>query len=144
MLEPPPRPKPFRNFKTFTTRLFQGSGPDADVDPFEKASKDKSERVAKNELQRLRNIARAKKVSVPGVGLAPIVSKTTASAVSASQDLQKAADLAKKSTASLGKFQEKLPAAMEKKVCVCLRLASCLKIRRPQPRLVRHRDQVPD
>jgi len=28
--------------------------------------------------------------------------------------LQKAADLAKKSTASLGKFQEKLPAAMEK------------------------------
>lgn len=33
-----------------------------------------------------------------------------------SQDLQKAADLAKKSTASLGKFQEKLPTAMEKSV----------------------------
>ncbi len=74
--------------------------------------------MAKNELQRLRNIARAKKVAVPGVGLTPLVSKATAPAISASQDLQKAADLAKKSTASLGKFQEKLPAAMEKKVCL--------------------------
>jgi regulator of ribosome biosynthesis len=93
----------------------QEGGPDANVDPFEKAAKDKSERVAKNELQRLRNIAKAKKVTVPGVGLTPLVSKGGAPTVSVSQDLQKAADLAKKSTASLGKFQEKLPKAMEKK-----------------------------
>lgn len=34
-------------------------------DQFEKKSEAKSERVAKNELQRLRNLARAKKVTVP-------------------------------------------------------------------------------
>jgi len=33
-----------------------------DDDPFEQAREEKRERVAKNELQRLRNIARAKKV----------------------------------------------------------------------------------
>jgi regulator of ribosome biosynthesis len=54
---------------------------------------------------------------ISGVGLTPLVSggKGGGAVVSASQDLQKAADLAKKSTASLGKFQEKLPTAMEKK-----------------------------
>jgi hypothetical protein len=36
------------------------------VDPFEKATEEKRERVAKNELQRLRNIAKAKKVTLPG------------------------------------------------------------------------------
>ena len=71
--------------------------------------------MAKNEVQRLRNIAKAKKVTLPGVGLTPLVSKGGTPTVSVSQDLQKAADLAKKSTASLGKFQEKLPKAMEKK-----------------------------
>lgn len=41
-------------------------------DQFEKKSEAKSERVAKNELQRLRNIARARKVNVPAAqGLAP-------------------------------------------------------------------------
>ena len=78
--------------------------------------------MAKNEVQRLRNIARAKKVTVPGVGLAPIIDKSafsvSAPTVTASSELIKAADLAKKSTASLGKFQDKLPAAMEKKVGV--------------------------
>jgi hypothetical protein len=55
-------------------------------------------------------------VTVPGVGLAPVVNKAGEHTASASADLQKAADLAKKSTASLGKFQEKLPTALEKKV----------------------------
>ena len=56
-------------------------------------------------------------ILISGVGLTPLVSgpKGGGAVVSASQDLQKAADLAKKSTASLGKFQEKLPTAMEKK-----------------------------
>merc|ERR1719361_3273699 len=81
-------------------------------DPFEKAIQDKRERVAKNELQRLRNIARTKNTKVPGVGLTPTTSATSQS----SSDLQKASELAKKSTASLGKFQEKLPKALEKKV----------------------------
>lgn len=41
-------------------------------DQFEKKSEAKSERVAKNELQRLRNMAKAKKVAVPAAkGLAP-------------------------------------------------------------------------
>ena len=81
-------------------------------DPFKKAIEDKRERVAKNELQRLRNIARAKKTKVPGVGLTPTVSNQAQS----SDDLKKASQLATKATASLGKFQEKLPTALEKKV----------------------------
>jgi len=47
----------------------QESGPNAMVDPFEKATEEKRERVAKNELQRLRNIAKAKKVTLPGNNL---------------------------------------------------------------------------
>ena len=46
------------------------------------------------------------------MGLTPTTSATSQS----SSDLQKASELAKKSTASLGKFQEKLPTALEKKV----------------------------
>ena len=73
-----------------------------DQDPREKAIEEKRERVAKNELQRLRNIARSKKgTKVPGVGLTPM--NPTESQTS--DDLKKASQLAKKSTASLGKFQ---------------------------------------
>ena len=70
-------------------------------DPREKMIEEKREKVAKNELQRLRNIARGKKTKVPGVGLAPM--NPTESQTS--DDIQKASHLAKKSTASLGKFQ---------------------------------------
>ena len=72
-----------------------------DQDPREKMIEEKREKVAKNELQRLRNIARGKKTKVPGVGLAPM--NPTESQTS--DDIQKASHLAKKSTASLGKFQ---------------------------------------
>ena len=68
--------------------------------------------MAKNELQRLRNIARSKNTKVPGVGLTP----TTKVDAQTSNDLKKASELAKKSTASLGKFQDKLPSALEKQV----------------------------
>merc|ERR1719220_2067649 len=83
-----------------------------DQDPREKAIEEKREKGAKNELQRLRNIARAKKTKVPGVGLTPMNPKESQT----SDDLKKASALAKTSTASLGKFQEKLPSALAKKV----------------------------
>lgn len=54
--------------------MFKG-GENSNVDPFQKAIEEKRERVAKNELHRLRNIAKAKKVNLPGVGLAPIAPK---------------------------------------------------------------------
>ena len=69
--------------------------------------------MAKNEHQRLRNIAKTRKVNLPGVGLTPVVSGGGGNAgpptISASAELLKAADLAKKSTASLGKFQVNIP-----------------------------------
>lgn len=75
---------------------------DPNVDLFAKKNKEKKERVAKNELQRLRNIARSQKSKVPGVGLTPTEAP--------SKDyLGKALALARKSTASIGKFTDKLP-----------------------------------
>ncbi|CRK95634.1 CLUMA_CG009092, isoform A [Clunio marinus] len=72
------------------------------TDMFQKKKDLKSERVAKNEIARMKNIARAQKVQVPRAGF---VSEESASA----KDLHVAATIAKSSTASVGKFQEKLP-----------------------------------
>jgi len=84
-------------------------------DPFEKEIEAKKERVAQNELKRLRNIARAQKVKVPGAqGVAPILGAKGSVTNSGHEDLSKAAELAKTSTASLGKFQEKLSGKLEK------------------------------
>lgn len=77
-------------------------------DQFAKKAVAKQERVAKNELQRLRNIAKAKNVKVPRMGL-------TNPDVSNAKDLQAAVTVAKASTASLGKFQRKLPQEKEAK-----------------------------
>ncbi|KAG6454743.1 hypothetical protein O3G_MSEX008847 [Manduca sexta] len=77
------------------------------TDMYEKKASEKSEKVAKNELQRLKNIARARKVKIPRVGL-PV----TSDKASANQ-LATAATVAKASTASLGKFQDKLPKEKE-------------------------------
>ncbi|XP_045214086.1 ribosome biogenesis regulatory protein homolog [Mercenaria mercenaria] len=75
---------------------------DPNEDQFAKRNAAKKERVAKNELQRLRNIARSQKQKVPGVGLTPTEAP--------SKDyLGKALAVAKKSTASIGKFTENLP-----------------------------------
>ncbi len=52
-------------------------------------------------------------LQVPGVGLTPVAA---AAPQTTSTELSKAADLAKKSTASLGKFQRKLPTALDKQV----------------------------
>lgn len=46
---------------------------DPNQDFFSKRTQEKNERVAKNELQRLRNIARSTKKKVPGVGNTPAV-----------------------------------------------------------------------
>ncbi|CAH0564551.1 unnamed protein product [Brassicogethes aeneus] len=75
-------------------------------DQFAKKAQAKGEKVAKNELQRLRNIAKAKNVKVPRFGL-------TNPDVSSAKDLQAAVTVAKASTASLGKFQDKLPQEKE-------------------------------
>jgi len=71
-------------------------------DQFEKRNTAKRERVAKNELQRLRNIARRKGKKVPGVGeLQPNKEKSIA-------EMNTAFHHAKVSTASLGRFEDKL------------------------------------
>lgn len=70
-------------------------------DQFQKKLDMRSEKVAKNEVQRMKNIVRAKKVEVPRTGyLGPEAASST--------ELLTAATIAKSSTASVGKFQEKL------------------------------------
>lgn len=75
---------------------------DPNQDQFAKKNQAKKERVAKNEYNRLKNIARAQKLKVPGVGLAPTSKQSKT-------ELSKAVSVARSSTASVGKFQEKLP-----------------------------------
>ncbi|KAK6643042.1 hypothetical protein RUM43_004545 [Polyplax serrata] len=71
-------------------------------DQFNKKAEEKSEKVAKNEFQRLRNLAKAKNVNVPRLGFTP-TEKPSSTALGA------AVTVAKASTASLGKFQKNLP-----------------------------------
>nr|CAD7397169.1 unnamed protein product [Timema poppensis] len=71
-------------------------------DQYAKKMDIKKEKVAKNEFQRLKNLAVSKNIKVPRVGI------TTAEKLS-SEQLGKALTVAKVSTASLGKFQAKLP-----------------------------------
>uniref|UniRef100_A0A3B3S3Y7 Ribosome biogenesis regulatory protein n=1 Tax=Paramormyrops kingsleyae TaxID=1676925 RepID=A0A3B3S3Y7_9TELE len=75
---------------------------DPNEDQFAKRIQAKKERVAKNELNRLRNIARAHKLQLPGAGLAPTGQPSRS-------ELAKAEQVAKLSTASVGRFQERLP-----------------------------------
>uniref|UniRef100_A0A8C2JDL8 Ribosome biogenesis regulatory protein n=1 Tax=Cyprinus carpio TaxID=7962 RepID=A0A8C2JDL8_CYPCA len=75
---------------------------DPSEDQFAKRNKAKKERVAKNEYNRLKNIARAQKINVPGMGLAPTPRQSKA-------ELAQAVNVAKISTASVGKFQDNLP-----------------------------------
>jgi regulator of ribosome biosynthesis len=76
------------------------------TDMFQKKKDLKNERVAKNEIARMKNIARAQKVPIPRTGF---VSEQSATA----KDLHIAATIAKASTASVGKFQEALPKEKE-------------------------------
>lgn len=69
--------------------------------PFAAAKTAKEERKSKNELQRLRNIAKAKNIKIPKVGL------PTREHFPDSQQLSQAMTVARTSTASLGKFQDR-------------------------------------
>ncbi|XP_038068264.1 ribosome biogenesis regulatory protein homolog [Patiria miniata] len=71
-------------------------------DQFAKKRKEKRERVAKNEFQRLRNVARAQRLKIPGHGVKP-------KALSNKPEVNMAIHAAKQSTASIGKFERKLP-----------------------------------
>lgn len=71
-------------------------------DQFEKRAQLKKERIAKNEYQRLRNIARHNKIDVPKLGV-------TGSSFATPKELNVAMHHAKHATASAGKFQESLP-----------------------------------
>ncbi|GAV04012.1 hypothetical protein RvY_14360 [Ramazzottius varieornatus] len=77
---------------------------DEQEDVFEQKTKAKKERVAKNELQRLRNIARAYKTKVPARGILPVAGNKTPSKSQISQS----AAFAKTADASVGKFTETL------------------------------------
>merc|ERR1719341_1665208 len=115
----------------------KGNAPD-DEDPFEKLAESKREKVAKNELQRLRNLAKVKKVNVPSLGVVPSTAKpgTEMRAVSQSEDLRKAAEVAKSSTASLGKFQKdlnkKLEASAETEKAKSLRVLDSITNKEPR------------
>ncbi|XP_033159834.1 ribosome biogenesis regulatory protein homolog [Drosophila mauritiana] len=79
---------------------------DPNTDMFQKKIDLRNEKVAKNEIQRMKNIVRAKKIDMPRSGyLGP-------EAASSSQ-LLTAVTVAKSSTASVGKFQNKLPKEKE-------------------------------
>ncbi|OQV18812.1 Ribosome biogenesis regulatory protein-like protein [Hypsibius exemplaris] len=74
-------------------------------DPFTEKAKAKKERIAKNELQRLKNVARAHKTKIPTGGILPHTEGKTSSKSQVSQ----AASFARTATASVGKFTEALP-----------------------------------
>jgi len=71
-------------------------------DQFEKMKKAKKEKVAKNELQRLRNISRNMKGKTPGIGITP-------DAKPDKSHLSRALHVAQGSDASLGRFSNKAP-----------------------------------
>lgn len=88
------------------------SSADPERDLFGERRKAKREMVAKNELNRLRNIARAQRSGdgrVPGPGgLAPVKGGTPSR-----DQLGRAMQVARSSTASVGRFQERLPREKE-------------------------------
>ncbi|XP_065659555.1 ribosome biogenesis regulatory protein homolog isoform X2 [Hydra vulgaris] len=82
---------------------------DPNEDQFEKKEIAKKERVAKNEIKRLGNIARnTKKGTVSSLQFKPTLEKDKTR-------VSKEIDVAKLSTASMGKFQPKLPHEKENK-----------------------------
>jgi len=89
--------------------------PDPNLFPHEKQEEDKKERKAKNELQRLRNLARAKNIDVPSVGVVtPSMATGRVTTANPADDLKKNAETVRFATASLGKFQPDLDKKLEK------------------------------
>jgi regulator of ribosome biosynthesis len=106
------------------------------TDMFQKKKDLKNERIAKNEIARMKNIARAKKIEMPRGGL---VSEESASA----RDLHVAATIAKASTASVGKFQESLPREKEARgIGVRELIPGATKRKRPQDNKAEKSEQL--
>lgn len=85
--------------KDWLVELNQNNDPKEDV--FTAAKKSKNEKKAKNEYQRLRNLAKAKNVKLPKVGL------PSNAYFKDSKQLKTAVTVARVSTASVGKFQNR-------------------------------------
>lgn len=80
------------------------AGADPEEDQFARLRREKRERVARNELNRLRNLARAHRAgtAVPAAPLHPTGHQSR-------EELRHVARVARVSTASLGRFQPRLP-----------------------------------
>merc|ERR1712218_710738 len=79
---------------------------DPNEDPYEKMAEDKKEKVAKNELQRLRNLARAKNVAIPSVGVTPSTKNMAdTKSLSQSDDLKKQLTLPRVQRQALASFR---------------------------------------
>lgn len=88
---------------------------DPNLNPHEKQEEDKKEKKAKNELQRLRNLAKAKKIYLPTVGVVtPSMSSGKKTTANPADDLKQNAETVRFATASLGKFQPNLAKKLEK------------------------------
>ncbi|XP_043289946.1 ribosome biogenesis regulatory protein homolog [Venturia canescens] len=89
--------------KEWLVELGDDNNPKSESDPRTASSTAKQERTAKNELQRLRNLARAKNIKIPRVGLPSTEHFRDA------KQIATAVTVARASTASVGKFQSRLP-----------------------------------
>ncbi|KAL6263185.1 hypothetical protein P5V15_005985 [Pogonomyrmex californicus] len=78
-------------------------GDDVNKNSFTEAKTEKKERQSKNELKRLHNIAKSNNIKLPKLGV------LTTQNFTSSQNLSEALTIARVSTASVGKFQSKLP-----------------------------------
>ena len=84
--------------------VLQNADPNEDM--FQKKTDLRIEKIGKNEIHRMRNIVRAKKLEVPRSGYLGQEAAT-------SNQLLAAVSIAKASTASVGKFQDKIPKEKE-------------------------------
>jgi len=93
--------------------------PDDEVgtDPFIKQKKEKKERITKQRKQQLRNIREAEKSDLKRLGpILDVEREKSLHKIKKKKELDKTVNFANKSTASLGKFDEKLPGQKPLKV----------------------------
>ncbi|CAG0889302.1 unnamed protein product [Darwinula stevensoni] len=89
-------------------------GKDPMEDQFAKQAEAKRERIAKNEVQRLRNIARATKGKSPSLGITPLPSEAFSQNrkrihIRPKEELDKAIGAASKANIGMGRFTKTLP-----------------------------------
>ncbi|NWW13362.1 RRS1 protein, partial [Oreocharis arfaki] len=111
--KPPPKPRPptrweqvarLKGIRRKKKTSLVPAGADPEEDQFARLRREKRERVARNELNRLRNLARAHRAgsAVPAAPLHPTGHQDR-------DELRRVARVARVSTASLGRFQPRLP-----------------------------------